>query len=141
VLVTPGPARGYAINAKHRALAESAFGSRRRIERFQRAAMVREIAPEAMWRIVDDALVGQREAWFGWYDNGRSADFADRLNRISVPTIVIAGENDPLVPPASAKRDVAERIDGAVFVKLRGAGHNLPVETPDEIAGVIARFA
>lgn len=141
VLVTPGPARGYAINAKHRALAEGAFGSRRRIERFQRAAMVREIAPEVMERIVDDALVAQREAWFGWYDHGRSADFSDHVHRIAVPTVVVAGDNDPLVPPAQAKRDVAERITGALFVNLRHAGHNLPVETPDEIAGVIARFA
>jgi pimeloyl-ACP methyl ester carboxylesterase len=141
VLVTPGTARAYGSNAKHRTLTEGAFGSRRKIERFQRAAMVREIPPEAMERIVDDALVAQREAWFGWYDRGRSADFTERLDRIAVPTIVVAGENDPLVPPASAQRDVAERIAGALFVKLRGAGHNLPVETPDEIAGVIARFA
>lgn len=141
VLVTPGTARGYSINAQHRDLAENAFGSRRRIERFQRAAMVREIAAEAMERIVDDALVGQREAWFGWYDHGRSADFADRLDRIAVPTVIVAGESDPLVPPTRAKRDVAERIAGALFVNLRHAGHNLPVETPDEIAGVVARFA
>ena len=141
VLVTPGSARGYAPSARHRALTESAFGSRRKIERFQRAAMVREIAPQAMERIVDDALVGQREAWFGWYDKGRSVDFSDRLDRIRVPAIVVAGESDPLVSAGTAKRDVAERIAGALFLKLHHAGHNLPVETPDEIAGVIARFA
>jgi pimeloyl-ACP methyl ester carboxylesterase len=140
VLVTPGTARAYADNTRHRALAEQAFGSRRRIERFQRAAMAREIPAPAMERMVEDALLSQREAWFGWYDHGRSADFADRLGRIAVPTIVVGGEKDPLVPPSRAKRDVAERIAGALFVNLRNAGHNLPVETPDEVAGVIARF-
>jgi pimeloyl-ACP methyl ester carboxylesterase len=141
VLVAPGSASAYAMNPKHRELAEAAFGSRERIERFQRAAMKREVSPEAMERIVGDALVAQREAWFGWYDRGRSADFADRLDRISVPAVAVAGENDPLAPPNRVKRDVADRIEGALFVNVRRAGHNLPVETPDEIAGIISRFA
>jgi len=67
------------------------------------------------------------EAWFGWYDKGRTADFADRLDRIAVKTVVVAGENDPLAPPQRVKRDVVERIDGALFVNLGRAGHNLPV--------------
>lgn len=141
VLIAPGTARAYAMNPKHRALAEAAFGSRKRIERFQRAAMVREVAREVMERIVSDALISQREAWFGWYDKGRTADFADRLYRIAVKTVVVAGENDPLAPPQRVKRDVVERIDGALFVNLRRAGHNLPVETPDEIAGIVERVA
>jgi pimeloyl-ACP methyl ester carboxylesterase len=141
VLVAPGTAYAYAMNPKHRALAEAAFGSRKRIERFQRAAMTREVAPEVMERIVSDALLSQREAWFGWYDKGRTADFSARLDRIATKTVVVAGENDPLAPPQRVKRDVVERIDGALFVNLRRAGHNLPVETPDEIAGVVERVA
>jgi pimeloyl-ACP methyl ester carboxylesterase len=141
VLIAPGTARAYAMNPKHRALAEAAFGSRKRIERFQRAAMTREVAPEVMERIVSDALLSQREAWFGWYDKGRTADFADRLDRIATKTVVVAGENDPLAPPQRVKRDVVDLIDGALFVNLRRAGHNLPVETPDEVAGVIERVA
>ena len=139
VLVAPGTAHAYAMHAKHRALAEAAFGSRARIERFQRAAMTRAVAPDVMDRIVSDALLAQREAWFGWYDRGRTADFADRLDRIATPTVVVAGSNDPLAPPARVRRDVANRIAGAVFIELRNAGHNLPVEMPDEIAGVLDR--
>jgi pimeloyl-ACP methyl ester carboxylesterase len=141
VLVAPGSAYAYAMNPKHRALAEAAFGSRKRIERFQRAAMTREVAPATMERLVSDALLAQREAWFGWYDRGRTADFSDRLDRIVTKTVVVAGENDPLAPPQRVKRQVVERIDGALFVNLRRAGHNLPVETPDEIAGIVARVA
>ena len=141
VLVAPGSARGVGASARHRALTEAAFGSRARIERFQRGAMTRAVGPAAMERIVEDALVSQREHWFGWYDRGRGADFADRVGRIAVPAVVVAGERDPLAPPARLRRDVVERIPGARFVSLRNAGHNLAVETPDEIAGVIASFA
>lgn len=141
VLVAPGSAHAYAMNPQHRALAEAAFGSRKRIERFQRAAMVRDVGAATMERIVGDALLSQREAWFGWYDRGRTADFADRLGRIDVKTVVVAGENDPLAPPQRVKRDVADRIEGALFVNLRRAGHNLPVEAPDEVAGIVSRVA
>jgi pimeloyl-ACP methyl ester carboxylesterase len=35
---------------------------------------------------------------------------------------------------------VAEAIAGCLFLTLRNAGHNLPVESPDEVAGIIERF-
>jgi pimeloyl-ACP methyl ester carboxylesterase len=141
VLVAPGTAQAYAMNEKHREMAEAAFGSRLRIERFQAAAMHRAVEPAVMERLVSDALIAQREAWFGWYDRGRTVDFADRLGEIAVPTIVVAGEQDPLAPPRRVKRDVADRITGALFVNLRNAGHNLPIETPAELAGIIERVA
>jgi len=140
ILVAPGSARAARPHSEHRTLAENAFGSRVRIERFQRAAMLREIAPDAMERLIDDALIASRDAWFAWYDHGRSEDFADRLGEIVTPTIVIAGERDPLAPPARVRRDVATPIPGAVFVTLKLVGHNIPVELPSELATLIARL-
>lgn len=141
VLVAPGSARAYRFPATHRDATLDAFGSRRKIEAFQRAAMAAPIAPETMERIVDDALTGQREAWFGWYDRGRTVDFSERLAAIEIPTLCIAGGKDPLGPPARLKREVAGAIAGALMVTLRNAGHNLPVEAPEEIAAAVARFA
>ncbi len=140
ILIAPGTARVYATSTRHRALAEAAFGSRVRIEHFQRAAMVRDIAPDAMERLIDDALVAQREAWFGWYDRGRSVDFAARLHEVKIPTIVIAGDRDPLAPLARLRRDVAGSIGGAAIITLRDVGHNAPVEVPAEIAGILERL-
>ncbi len=141
VLVAPGSARAAGPSPRHRALAEAAFGSRARIERFQRGAMTRAVAPAVLERLVDDALVAQREHWFGWYDAGRGADFSAQVGRIAVPTVVVAGEHDPLAPPARLRRHVVEQIPGALLVTLRNAGHNLPVEAAQEVAGIIARLA
>ena len=140
ILLAPGSARAFAMNPKHRGLAEDAFGSRVRIERFQRAAMVREVARETMVRITEDALFAQREAWFGWYDRGRIADFSERLDEISLPTAVMGADGDPLAPPSRLRRDVVDPIRGALFVGLRGVGHNLPVEAAEEVAQLITRF-
>ncbi|TAM61899.1 alpha/beta hydrolase [bacterium] len=140
-LIAPGTARSYGASARHRRMTLETFGSRRRIERFQRAAMARELAPAVLERLVDDALIAQREAWFGWYDHGRGADFFDRVGEIALPALVVAAEHDPLVPASRAKRDVAQVIAGSLFVTLRGTGHNIPVEAPAELAEMLARFA
>jgi pimeloyl-ACP methyl ester carboxylesterase len=141
ILVAPGAAKATRLPEKHRALTLVAYGSRTRIERFQRAAMAREVEPASMERIVEDALVAQHEHWIGWYDRGRVIDVSDRLPSIAVPALVIAGASDPLAPPSGVKRYVAEAIDGALFVVLRGVGHNIPIEAPAEIAAAIDRFS
>lgn len=140
ILVAPGAAGGPRVSKRRAHLALEAFGNRSRIEAFQRAAMRVEVANDVMRRIVDDALVAQSEVWFGDRDRAASYDFSDKLADIAVPTLCIAGEKDPLAPPVRVRADVVQRIPGALFVTLRNAGHNLPIEAPDEIAGAIERF-
>jgi pimeloyl-ACP methyl ester carboxylesterase len=139
ILFAPATARAVPLDPRHRALTEKAFGSRARIARFQRAAMVRELPSATLERLVEDALVAQREGWFGWYDRGRAEDFSDRLASIAVPTIVVAGERDPLAQPARVRRDVADMIPGATYVEFKNVGHNIPVEMPAESAHLIDR--
>jgi pimeloyl-ACP methyl ester carboxylesterase len=51
-----------------------------------------------------------------------SFDVADRLWRIDVPTLVLAGTRDAIVP-MSRQRALAESIPGARFERIEGAGH------------------
>lgn len=141
VLVAPGTAFHSQESARRRDAALSAYGNRARIERFQRAAMRAEVSAETMERAIEDALQAQREHWAGWYDNGRFVDFHEKLSHIAVPALCIAGEGDPLITPLRARREVAQKIPASLFVTLRDAGHNLPIEKPDEIAGALTRFA
>jgi pimeloyl-ACP methyl ester carboxylesterase len=139
ILIAPGSARALTLSNKRQTMAIAAYGSRERIERFQRAAMMRALSPETMLRIVDDALVCQYEHWTGANEWMR-LDFAEKLAAIDFPTLVIAGANDPLAPPSRLKREVAGPIAGSLFVVLKDAGHNLPVEVPAEIAAAVERF-
>lgn len=54
-----------------------------------------------------------------------SGDRRALLRRIRVPTLVLHGDRDPLVPIA-AGRDTAANIPGAVFHAIEGMGHDLP---------------
>ena len=140
ILVAPGTAKAARFSQRHREMTLAAFGSKERVEAFQRAAMIRDVPTESMERIVDDALACQYEHWIGWYDRGRTIDFYDRVGEIDVPTLVIAGEKDPIAPASLVRRFVARAIPGALYVQLRNAGHNLPIEAPDEIADAVRQF-
>lgn len=53
----------------------------------------------------------------------------DLLERIDVPTLVIAAEKDTFTPAALAK-SMADRIPGAEHLLIRGGSHASPVEQP-----------
>ena len=85
----------------------------------------------------------------GWYPQGVARQMAaivadgDRrpmLKRISAPTLVIHGEDDPLVPIA-AGRDTAANIAGARLMTIAGMGHDLPLALVDTLADAIAEHA
>lgn len=56
---------------------------------------------------------------------GATGDRSDRLARITVPTVVLHGADDPLLP-AEGGRDTAAKIPGAELRILEGMGHDLP---------------
>jgi pimeloyl-ACP methyl ester carboxylesterase len=63
----------------------------------------------------------------------------DLLERIAVPTLVVAGSRDELTPPSIAE-EMARRIRGATLHVVEGHSHLAQVERPDEVHGVIDRF-
>ena len=60
-----------------------------------------------------------------------------RLAEISVPTTIVAGTGDHVVPIAAARR-LAGQIPGAELVELAHAGHLLHVQQAGRLADVIA---
>jgi 3-oxoadipate enol-lactonase len=63
----------------------------------------------------------------------------DRLPRIAAPTLVMAGDQDALIPSANAAI-LVRRIPGAEGAIVRGTGHVFVWEAPDRAAAEIARF-
>jgi len=59
------------------------------------------------------------------------------LKTIKAPTLVIHGEDDPLVPLAGG-RDTAAHIAGARLRTISGMGHDLPLALVDTLADAIA---
>ena len=67
------------------------------------------------------------------------ADRQALLARIHVPALVLCGEEDTMSPPA-INRAIAERIAGATFHLLPGAGHLSPWEQPQQFNRYVGEF-
>jgi pimeloyl-ACP methyl ester carboxylesterase len=70
---------------------------------------------ERCWQ-TDQSVVAHRLALLETFD------VTDRLWQLDVPTIVMAGGRDVVIPPAR-QRALAESISGASFTQVDGAGH------------------
>ena len=62
------------------------------------------------------------------------------LNAVRVPTLVVHGVDDPLIPLENGRRTAAA-VPGARFMVLKGMGHNVPEHHWATVAGAIAETA
>jgi pimeloyl-ACP methyl ester carboxylesterase len=69
-----------------------------------------------------------------------SGDRTEKLAAVNIPTLVIHGTIDPLVPP-EAGHATARAIPGAKLLLVEGMGHTLPRKTWPEVADAIAHHA
>ena len=61
------------------------------------------------------------------------------LEGITLPSLVIHGEDDPLIPIA-AGRDTADSISGSQFEAIAGMGHNIPAGVIPILVPMIVNF-
>jgi pimeloyl-ACP methyl ester carboxylesterase len=55
------------------------------------------------------------------------------MARLTVPTVVVAGERDRVTPPSLARRFAEELPDLVELGEIPGSGHMTPLEQPDEV--------
>jgi len=67
------------------------------------------------------------------------SEFVPEEYRITAPTLVLAGEYDPIIPGCYARK-MADMIAGSTFRLIEGAGHNPLVDEPERIVPIIERF-
>ena len=66
-------------------------------------------------------------------------DLSEQIESIRVPTLIITGERDTIVPP-EMQIDLANQIPNAKHTFIPNAGHAVCVEKPDEYNRVILDF-
>jgi pimeloyl-ACP methyl ester carboxylesterase len=64
----------------------------------------------------------------------------EALKKIKIPTLVIHGDTDPLVP-VEGGLDTVEAIPGAKLLLIEGMGHTLPQEVVPQVIEAIAQHA
>ena len=61
------------------------------------------------------------------------------LQRIHVPTLLVAGEHDRNAPPAVMKK-MAQEIACSTYIEMKGVGHLQNLEAPDDFDGLVLNF-
>jgi pimeloyl-ACP methyl ester carboxylesterase len=96
---------------------------------------VRRIAARSFDRGIDPAGV-RRQLVAIWTSGNRKP----ALTRLTIPTLVIHGDADPLVP-VDGGRDTAQAIPGARLIVVPGLGHDLPPTVWPLILDAVAAHA
>ena len=75
--------------------------------------------------------------WFQKYFKGW--DIYNQIGKIKNPTLIIAGEKDFQFPP-DYQKIMAREINNSEIHIIEKAGHNTPIECPNEINSIIFNF-
>jgi 3-oxoadipate enol-lactonase len=92
-------------------------------------ARARELALEQGATRLASALAAMRDR----------EDATPLLPRIDVPVLVVAGDEDRIIPVAEAER-MASALPDARVVRIPGAGHLPPLERPDDLNAALLAF-
>jgi pimeloyl-ACP methyl ester carboxylesterase len=63
----------------------------------------------------------------------------EQVNKIHVPTLLITGSADRMMPPNRAEY-LRDQIEGAQLRIVEGAGHMVMIERPDEVVELLTEF-
>lgn len=69
-----------------------------------------------------------------------AAAFESKLSRINIPTLILFGSHDKVVPPENA-RLLSEKISNSRVVIFPDAGHFFPIEIPETASRIVTEFA
>ena len=92
---------------------------------------LRDSARQRYGRVNAEAFAAAHEAC------AARADLEARLASLSVPALVVAGEDDPLLPAA---RLLAETLPGGRLVTIEGCGAGAPFVAPRAFEGALGAF-
>jgi 3-oxoadipate enol-lactonase / 4-carboxymuconolactone decarboxylase len=89
-------------------------------------------APE----LIEDQRRADPAAYAACCDALASYDLTGRLGEVRVPTLLIAGREDPATPPAHL-REIADAVPGAALTEIPDAAHLAPAEQPAAVLSAL----
>ena len=97
---------------------------------------VSEQAVQASWNV---AAISSAHASLAcvptWHE-----DFRKDLAKIDVPTLVIHGDSDRIVPISAAGQRTAKLVNGAELVVVKDGPHNIAWTHPEEVNNALVKF-
>src|SRR5688572_17494536 len=89
------------------------------------------------WR---QGMMGSAKAHYDGIVAFSQTDFTDDLKKITVPTLVMHGDDDQIVPYANSGPLSAQLVKGAVLKTYPGLPHGMPTTHADQINADLFAF-
>ena len=99
----------------------------------------REIGGEVIDDIREMIRTTQVNGYCGWAVAIRDLALTGHLSKITAPTLVVVGADDPGTPPAMS-REIADHVPGAKLVIIEDASHMLPLQQTDRFLETLIDF-
>jgi pimeloyl-ACP methyl ester carboxylesterase len=84
-------------------------------------------------------LKGYKRAFWEFIKGSKNYEIVERLDEIEIPTLVITGDNDVIVPTEQSIR-LSKEIEGSELVILEKTGHLPQEEKPEEFIQAVENF-
>ena len=140
ILVAPAPPTPVIFPEEIRQQQLHAYDNRESVIQTLGFLSARTPSPEILEQIVEDSLGASREAVLAWPTVALLEDISAELSKISVPTLILAGEEDHLDSVEQHRRKVLARIPNARLQVVTGSGHLVPIDEPEQLVQAIAQF-
>jgi pimeloyl-ACP methyl ester carboxylesterase len=98
--------------------------------------LVSDLAIQANWTVAIGASpVGTVSCVDAWIE-----DFRNDISRNDLPTLMIHGDDDRILPADVTSRRQAKMIKGVKYIEIKGGSHGLPWTHAEEINATLAKF-
>ncbi|MBZ0303154.1 MAG: alpha/beta hydrolase, partial [Anaerolineae bacterium] len=114
-------------------------GDRERLIEVTRMFLAQPVRDDILERWGDDAVKIPAYVLDETLKTACQTSFSDRLDALQMPTLVVAGEQDPLYPPDIVASTVVDPLPHARLATL-DCNHEIPIEKPRELAIMINSF-
>lgn len=99
------------------------------------------LKPDDLATVVADSMAGAAPAKAAWPLYASQENIVRDLADVTVPVLVISGEDDRVESPDVLRRELLPRLAVAELHVLPGVGHLSPLEAPDDVADLLRAFA
>ncbi|MEU6405771.1 alpha/beta hydrolase [Streptomyces sp. NPDC046985] len=143
VLVGPGPAKPAAmITPEYRETLSHAYDSDESVAGARDHVLTATELPESIKsQIATDSRASADAGRTEWPLRGIAEDITEHTREISVPALVVAGENDRVEPVDVLRDNLVPYLSEADFMVIPDTGHLIPLEAPAELVDAISAFA
>lgn len=143
VLVGSGPAKPAAeITPEYREALSHAYDSDESVADARDNILTStELPASVKARIAADSRSSADAARTEWPLRGIAQDITEHTRMISVPALVVAGEDDHVEPVDVLHDNLVPYLSGADFMVIPNTGHLIPLEAPADLADAITAFA